>query len=171
MNTTLVSELGTVVTSNDKRWHHHRRSGRALLTSFSTRDARASWGKHIEHNKGGHVDNLPWWHKAASPTNMTRASWGHCEYHDETHLAMTIIIAGVSIVATPVRWNKQEDIPWQEALSRSGKIKPLISYDASARTDKNNQQTQTAKTAQPPWHVEHTSGAQHSQYAQRRQVN
>jgi hypothetical protein len=62
----------------------------------------------------------------------------------------TIIVAGASIAATTVRRNKQEDIPRQEASSRSGKIKPLISYDASVGIDKNDQQKQAAKTAQPP---------------------
>ena len=42
---------------------------------------------------------------------MTRASGERREYHDKTHLATTIIVAGASIVATPVRRNKQEDIP------------------------------------------------------------
>ncbi len=130
--------------NSDKRrqaiWHHHRRSRRALLTSFSTRDAKALWGKHLERKEGGHGDNLPWCHKAALLTNTTRASWERCEYNDETHLATTIIVAGASIAATPVRWNKQEDIPQQEALNRSGKIKPLIFYDASIGIDKNDQQ-------------------------------
>jgi hypothetical protein len=56
----------------------------------------------------------------------------------------------VSIAATPVRRNKQKAIPQQEASSRLGKIKPLISYDASVGINKNNQQKQAAKTAQPP---------------------
>jgi hypothetical protein len=63
---------------------------------------------------------------------------------------MTIIIAGASIAATPVRRNKQEAIPRQEATSRLGKIKPLISYDGSVGINKNDQQKQAAKTAQPP---------------------
>jgi hypothetical protein len=62
----------------------------------------------------------------------------------------TIIVAGASIAAMPVRRNKQEDILQQEALSRSRKIKPLISYNASVGIDKNDQQKQAAKTAQPP---------------------
>ena len=45
-----------------------------------------------------------------------------------------------SIAATPVRRNRQEAIPRQEASNRSGKIKPLISYDASVGIDKNDQQ-------------------------------
>jgi hypothetical protein len=63
---------------------------------------------------------------------------------------MTIIVAGASIAATPVRRNKQEAIPQQEASSRLGKIKPLISYNASGRINKNGQQKQAAKTAQLP---------------------
>jgi hypothetical protein len=39
-------------------------------------------------------------HKAALPTNATRASQGHCEYHKNTHPAMTIIITGASILVT-----------------------------------------------------------------------
>jgi len=81
---------------------------------------------------------------------MTRALGERREYHDETHLATTIIVAGASIAATPVRRNRQEAIPRQEASNRSGKIKPLISYDASVGIDKNDQQKQTAQTAQPP---------------------
>jgi hypothetical protein len=128
-------------------------------------------GKHLARDEGGHGNNPPRCHKAALPMNTTRASWERCEHHHKTYVAKTIIVAGVSIAATPVRQNKQEDIPWQEASSRSGKIKPLISYDASVGIDKNDQQKQAAKTAQPPWHVEHASCARHSQYAQRRQVN
>jgi hypothetical protein len=79
-----------------------------------------------------------------------RADKHRREYHNETHLATTIIVAGVSIAATPVCQNKQEDIPRQEALSRLGKIKPLISYDASVGINKNDQQKQAAKTAQLP---------------------
>ncbi len=171
MNATYASELGTVATSDDKRWHHHRRSRWALSMLYSTRDARASQGKHLECNEGGHGNNPPWCHKGSLPTNTTRELWGHPEYHGKTHLATTIIVAGASIAAMPVRWNKQEDIPWQEASSRSGKIKPLISYKASVGSDKNDQQKQAAKTAQPPWHVEHASRARHSQYAQHRRID
>jgi hypothetical protein len=78
---------------------------------------------------------------------MTRASWEHREYHNETHLAAT------SIAAMPVHRNKQEDIPWQEALIRSGKIKPLISYDPSVGIDKNDQQKQRSR--HDTWNMRH----------------
>jgi hypothetical protein len=62
----------------------------------------------------------------------------------------TIIVAGAPIAATPVCQNKQEAFPQQEASGRSSKIMPLISYDVSVGINKNNQQKQAAKTAQPP---------------------
>jgi hypothetical protein len=62
----------------------------------------------------------------------------------------TFIVAGTSIAATPVHRNKQEAIPQQKASSRSSRIKPLISYNASVGINKNDQQKQAAKTAQPP---------------------
>ena len=59
------------------------------------------------------------------------------------------------IAATPVRRNKQEALPRQEASSRSGKYMPLISYDAIVRINENKNKLQ--KQAQPhdTWNARH----------------
>jgi hypothetical protein len=56
----------------------------------------------FKRNKEGRGDQ-PWSHKAASPMNATRASWGRCEYHEDTHIATTTIAARASIVAKRAR--------------------------------------------------------------------
>jgi hypothetical protein len=53
----------------------------------------------LKCNKEGHGDQ-PQSHKAASTTNTTRALWGHCEYHNDTHPATANITARVSVAAT-----------------------------------------------------------------------
>jgi hypothetical protein len=55
--------------------------------------------KPLKHNEEGH-GNQPQSHKAALPINKTKALLGHCEYHNDTHTATTIIIARASIAAT-----------------------------------------------------------------------
>jgi hypothetical protein len=59
------------------------------------------------------------------------------------------------IAATPVRRNKQEALPQQEASSRSGKYMSLIFYDAIVRINKNKNKQQ--KQAQPhdTWNARH----------------
>jgi hypothetical protein len=78
------------------------------------------------------------------------------------------------IAATPVLRNKQEALPRQEDLSRLGKCMPLISYDASVGIDKKKAKTSSKnkqqKQAQPLWHVERASRAQHLQHEQRKWV-
>ncbi len=54
----------------------------------------------------------PWQsHKAASPTIATKALWEYCEYHDNTHPAMTIIVKGASIATTHVQQRQQPGVP------------------------------------------------------------
>jgi hypothetical protein len=50
--------------------------------------------------------NQPQSHKVALPTNVIRALWGRCEYHNNTHPTSTIIAARVSIAAMRVQWTQ-----------------------------------------------------------------
>ena len=76
--------------------------------------------------------------QAASSTSATRTLWECCEHHNDTHPATTTtIVIAASIAATPVRRDKQEALPRQEALSRSVKCMPLNSYNASIRINEN----------------------------------
>ncbi len=52
--------------------------------------------KRNEEGRG----NQPQSHEAALLMNATRASWGRCEYHNDTHSATTNIAARTSIAAT-----------------------------------------------------------------------
>ena len=83
----------------------------------------------------------PWHHSASMPQgsladerdkSVVRASLvsrRNASRNDNYHRS------GV-IAANPVRQNKQEALPGQEASSRSGKYMPLISYDASIGINK-----------------------------------
>jgi hypothetical protein len=59
----------------------------------------------------------------------------------------TIIVAGASIAATPVRQNKQTGLSRQEASSISSKYMPPISYNAIVKIHENKNKQQ--KQAQP----------------------
>ncbi len=73
-------------------------------------------------------------HKAASPTNATKALWGRHEYHNDTHPATTIIIKGASIAATQAQWTQQPGGPlnrkpqadWAYSCLRSPVTRALI---------------------------------------------
>ncbi len=62
----------------------------------------------LKRNKEGH-GNQPQSHKEALPTNGTRALWGRCEYHNNTHYATIIIITGATIAATQARRMQEGD--------------------------------------------------------------
>jgi hypothetical protein len=59
---------------------------------------KRSWEEPLKRNEEGH-GNQPQSHKAALLTNATRALWGRCEYHNNTHTPTTNIAARASIVA------------------------------------------------------------------------
>ena len=155
--------------SPNKQWHHRHWLWQALLTFFSTRCTKALQHEHLERNKGGHGNNPPLYHRAALLTNTTRASWGHCESHNKTYLPMMITVAGESIAATQA----QRTQPWSQVTLQTGNTRQIRQTHAPdlLQRERWDQQKQSGKTAQPPWHVEQTSHAQHSQYARRRQVN
>jgi hypothetical protein len=71
---------------------------------------KRSRDKLLKHNEEGR-GNQPQSHKAALPMNTTRALWGHCEYHNNTHPMTTIIITGASIAATQERRMQKGDTP------------------------------------------------------------
>jgi hypothetical protein len=60
---------------------------------------------HLKCNEEGR-DNQPRSHTAALPMNTTRASWGRCEYHNDTNPVITNIAARASIAAKH-RWQMQ----------------------------------------------------------------
>ncbi len=70
-----------------------------------------SWSKPLKRNKEGH-GNQPQSHKAALPTNATKALWGHHEYHEDTHPTTTIIAARASIAATRAQQTKTASFHW-----------------------------------------------------------
>ena len=122
---TTMDAIKVTTNCNERDWCHHREASKTFAK-------QAPWTRR----------GRPWQSaskpQAALPTSATRTSWGPCEHHNNTHLAMTttIVIAG-SIAATPVCRNKQEALCWQEASSRSGKCMPLISYNASVGINEN----------------------------------
>ncbi len=79
-------------------------------------------------------------HKAASPTNGTKASWECHEYHNDTHPTMTIIVKGALIAATQARQMQARTrrSSKQETSGRLGIFMPQISCDENVE---NNNET------------------------------
>ncbi len=109
-------ELGTFATSNNRQWRHRQLQWARSKQSLIAMDAiNAIIVKHQSTHETSVLlmsRGEPWQsHKAALPTNETKASWGRCEYHDNTHPAMTIIVKGASIAATQARQTQQPGGP------------------------------------------------------------
>ncbi len=64
--------------------------------------------KPLNCDEEGH-GNQPQSHKAALPTNATRASWDYREYHINTHPATTIIVTGASFAAMQAQQMQDRD--------------------------------------------------------------
>ncbi len=110
------------------------------ITNHDGRDQR----HHRETPKRSQDDTL---HKAALPTNLTRALWERREYHDDTHPATTIIVTGASNAGTQARrmQNKKRHSK-QETLGRLGKIMPQISHNERGFNNKTYKKDFASKT-------------------------
>ncbi len=78
---------------------------------------KRSQDEPLKRNEEGCGDQ-PQSHKPALPTNMTRASWGHYEYHNNTHPTTMTIAARASISATCVQWTQTAMFCWPAQESR-----------------------------------------------------
>ncbi len=123
---------------------------------------KRSQDEPLQHNKEGRGNQLQS-HKAALPMNTTRASWGRCEYHINTHPTTTIIAARVSIAATGARWTQTAMFcqPAQEPRV----VRLMQRWQLSSPSAWPTQTTTTTgasnnKKIQPPWHVHQASRAQ-----------
>ena len=124
---------------NGGDWCHHREASKLLQNKPLERDEKRPWQS----------DSKP---QAALPTSATRTLWERREHHNNFHPAMTTtIVISASIAVTPVRQDKQEALPWQEASSRLGKCMPLISYNASVRIKENKNANNNDKTMFKKW--------------------
>ncbi len=109
-------ELGTVMTSNNRQKRHCQLQWVRLKPSLIAMDVI---NPIIVKRQSAHKTSVllmgqgePWWsHKAALPRNATKASWERCEYHDDTHPAMTIIVKGASIAAMQVGQIQRPGVP------------------------------------------------------------
>jgi hypothetical protein len=111
----------------------------------------------LKRNEDGR-GNQPWSHKAALLTNATRALWGHCEHHNDTHTATTNIAARTSIAATRAQQTQtatfcrpaQESrvmcsTRWQQLLSPSAWPTQITTTTSASNNNKNK-----AIMTQPP---------------------
>ncbi len=119
---------------------------------------KRSWDEPLNRDKEGRGDQ-PQSHKAALPANATRALWKHCEYHNDTHLATTIIVTGASIAMTQA-WQMQEgdtqcgkpQADWANSCPRS----PATNVGSTIKHTKKTSQAKQKKT-KPSWHKRHAS--------------
>jgi hypothetical protein len=101
---------------------------------------------HCETPKRSREDTL---HKAALPTNLTRASWERHEYHEDTHPATTIIITGASNTVTQAgQMQNKKRHSTQITADRLGKIMPQISRDEHDFNNKTYKKDFASKTKQ-----------------------
>ncbi len=113
---TQALELGTVAPSNNRQRCNHQSRWARSKPSLIAMDAINAI---IVKRQSAHETSVllmqwgePWQsHKAALPTNATKALWEHCEYHNDTHPATTIIIKGASIAATQAQQTQQTGGP------------------------------------------------------------
>ncbi len=103
----------------------------------------------LKCNKEGH-GNQPQSHKVALPTNATRASWEHCEYHNNTHPATTIIVTGASIATMQPQWTQEGDTQcgkpqadWVNSCPRS----PTTNMGSTTKHTKKNSQAKQKNDA------------------------
>ncbi len=117
--------------------------------------------------------NQPKSHKAALPTNATKASWRRCEYHNNTPSATTIFIKRASISAMQVQrmqpWTKRSSK--RETSSRLGIFMPWISPDKNTKKNNKTRDNKLAKNNKNTamWHMCHASCSQLSLAEQCRQ--
>ncbi len=78
---------------------------------------KRSWEKPLKCNEEGR-GNQPRSHKVALSTNATRASWGRCEYHNDTLTATMNIAVRTSIVAKHAQWTQTAMFCWPAQESR-----------------------------------------------------
>ncbi len=126
---------------------------------------KCSWDKSLKRDEEGH-GNQPWSHKAALPTNASKASWGYCEYHNNTHPAMIVIVTEASIAAMQAqqmppwtrrhpKWETYTD--WANSCPRS----PTMNMGSTTKHTKKNLQAEQKK--KPSWHLCHASRGQQLQ--------
>ncbi len=114
---------------------------------------KRSWEEPLKCNKEGR-GNQHQSHKAALSTNATRALWGRCEYHNNTHTAMTNIAAMASIVVKRAQRTQtatfcqpaQESrvvssMQWRQLLSPSAW--PMQTTTTTCKQQSNNNQKQS----------------------------
>ncbi len=109
---TQALELGTVATSDNRQRHHHQSQWAQSKPSLIAIDATNAI---IVKRQSTHETSVllmqqgePWRsHKAALPTNATKALWEHREYHDDTHSTTIIVVKGASIAATQAQQTQQ----------------------------------------------------------------
>ncbi len=116
MNTTQASELGTVAPSNNRQQCHRQLRWARLKPSLITMDGINAIIMKCQSTHKTSILLMQWgepWqrHKAASPTNATKGSWEHSEYHNDTHPTTTIIVKGASITAMQARQTQQPGGP------------------------------------------------------------
>jgi hypothetical protein len=131
----MIGTIKAITNCNEQNQGHHCEAPKRSQDKPLTRD---------EEGRG----NQPWSHKAALPTNATRAFWGRHEYHNDTHPATTIIVTGASITAMQVWWLP----PWtrrppkQETSGRLGKFMPLISRNKCGINNKTCKKELVSRT-------------------------
>ncbi len=109
-------ELGTVAPSNNRQRRHCQSRWAWLKPSLIAMDAiNAIIVKHQNTHKTSVLllwQGEPWQsHKAALPTNATKALWERREYHEDNHPATTIIIKGASIATMQAQQTQQPGSP------------------------------------------------------------
>jgi hypothetical protein len=99
---------------------------------------KRSRDKPLKPNKEGR-GNQPQSHKVALPTNATKPSWGHCEYHDNNHPMITIILTGASIATTQAQRMQEGDTLWgkpQEDWANSCPRSPAMNVGSTTKQQK-----------------------------------
>jgi hypothetical protein len=82
-----MDAIKTITNHDERNQHHHREAPKRSLEEPLNRDKEGRGDKSQSH-------------KAALPTNATRASLGCHEYYNNTHPATKTIVTGASITVT-----------------------------------------------------------------------
>ncbi len=149
---TQVLELGTVATSNNRQRRHCQSQWAQLKPSLIAVDTiDAIIVKHQSTHKMSFLLmqwGEPWQsHKAALPTNATKASWERCEYHNDTHPVTTIIVEGASIAAMQAHWTQPRTrrSSKRKTSGRLGIFMPQISRNKNVENNNKTRDEELVK--------------------------